>query len=210
MKKINTTVPRYQQFAAEIAATIVSGEFKEGDRVFARSSLATRYGVSSETARRAISILQDLGIVEATKGSGVVIVSFEKASDFAQHFKEITSISDLHEDIIDSAQRQAEEMEYFNEKLNRLVQQTERFHMLNIFTPYKIKITKETPYLNKTISEISFWQNTFATIVAKKKGEDLMISPGPYAALEEGDYYYFIGDQDCFGRVKKFLYPKEN
>ena len=51
--------PRYQQIAADIAAKIAGGEYKIGDKIFARSSLASQYHVSSETARRAICVLCD-------------------------------------------------------------------------------------------------------------------------------------------------------
>ena len=36
------------------------------------------------------------------------------------------------------------------------------------------------------------------------------MSPGPYAVLRENDVFYFIGDEGCYERVKKFLYPVED
>jgi len=54
--KFKITSPRYQQIAADVAAKIVDGHYKVGDKIYARSSLASQYGVSSETARRAICV----------------------------------------------------------------------------------------------------------------------------------------------------------
>ncbi|WP_369074759.1 cation:proton antiporter regulatory subunit, partial [Klebsiella pneumoniae] len=34
--------------------------------------------------------------------------------------------------------------------------------------------------MGKTAAETKFWQNTGATIVAIKRGDELIISPGPY------------------------------
>lgn len=53
---------RYQQIAADVAGKIVSGGYKEGERIFARSALSVHYGVSPETSRRAIALLADLGL----------------------------------------------------------------------------------------------------------------------------------------------------
>lgn len=51
---IKISTPQYQQIAADIAAKIVDGRYDLGEKIYARSSLASQYNVSSETARRAI------------------------------------------------------------------------------------------------------------------------------------------------------------
>ena len=33
------------------------------------------------------------------------------------------------------------------------------------------------------------------------------MSPGPYAVLRDNDIFYFVGDESCYERVNKFLYP---
>ena len=72
-KKMQIKQPRYQLIAEDIATKIVERKYVVGEKIYARSSLASQYGVSPETTRRAIAVLQDLNIVEATKGSGVEI-----------------------------------------------------------------------------------------------------------------------------------------
>lgn len=202
--------PRYQQIAADIAAKIVSLDYKVGDKIYARSSIASQYGVSSETARRAICVLDDLNIVESTKGSGVVIKSCEEASKFVKQFKDIQTVSHLKQDLVQSMERQKKEMAFFQNCLSDLIDQTDRFRSFNPFIPFQITITKETPYLNKNISDMNFWHNTLATIIAIKRNDTLLMSPGPYASFLEGDLYYFIGDEECQERVREFLYPNSN
>ena len=68
-RKSKDGMPRYQQIALDIATQIVKQQYKVGDRIYARSSLASKYHVSPETARRAICLLADMDIVEAEKGS---------------------------------------------------------------------------------------------------------------------------------------------
>ncbi|MBH1941963.1 GntR family transcriptional regulator [Mobilitalea sibirica] len=199
--------PRYQQIAADIASKIVDRNYKVGDKIYARSSIASQYGVSSETARRAILVLSDLEIVEATKGSGVIIKSYDNALGFVRQYNDIQTVNHLKRDMLESVERQARELEYFNECLTKLIKKTDRFRSLNPFVPYDIKITEETPYLNLSVSEVNFWHNTSATIIAIKRNDTVLLSPGPYAKILPDDIVYFIGDENCFERVQKFLYP---
>lgn len=68
--------------------------------------MASQYGVSAETARRAIAVLQDLEIVEATKGSGVVIKSYEKAANYIKQFLDVQSIHQIQLEMLESIDRQ--------------------------------------------------------------------------------------------------------
>ncbi len=199
--------PRYQQIAADIASKIANKQYQIGDKIYARSSIASQYGVSPETARRAICILTDLGIVESEIGSGVTIKSYEKAHEFIRHYQDIQTVNKLKQDIQESMERQSRELEFFNSSLNKLIERTDRFRSSNPFTPYEVEITEGTPFLNKTISESNFWHNTMATIIAIRREQDLILSPGPYALFLSKDILYFIGDENCDERVKKYLYP---
>lgn len=205
--KFKITSPRYQQIAADVAAKIVDGHYKVGDKIYARSSLASQYGVSSETARRAICVLSDLKIVDTSKGSGVTIKSYENAIKFIKQYNDINTINNLKQDIIDSVDRQKKEIKYLYGCLSDLIDKTDRFRSVNPFTPFQIEITSATPYINKSASDINFWHNTSATIIAIKRNDSLLMSPGPYAVFQENDIFYFVGDENCIYRVKKYLYP---
>jgi len=205
--KFKITNPRYQQIAADVAAKIVDGHYKVGDKIYARSSLASQYGVSSETARRAICVLSDLNIVDTSKGSGVTITSYENAIKFIKQYNDITTINNLKEDIIDSVERQKKEIKFLYGRLSDLIDKTDRFRSVNPFMPFQIEITSATPYINKSVSDINFWHNTSATIIAIGRNDSLLMSPGPYATFQENDIFYFIGDENCIDRVKKYIYP---
>lgn len=205
--KIKVSAPVYQQIAADIAAKIVERRYHVGDKLYARSALASQYSVSPETARRAIAVLSDLEIVTVVKGSGVVIRSYDNAVRFVQQFMEIKSVYDLKKNILDSLGRQRKETEYMTEAISEILDKTERFQAFNPFIPFEIEITLKTPYLNLSISDINFWHYTAATIMGIRRGDTMMISPGPYAVLCEGDVVYYCGDTDCQARVQNFLYP---
>ena len=206
-KKIKIVSPVYQQIAADIASKIANGVYQVGEKIYARSVLASQYGVSSETARRAMCILSDLDIVDTTRGSGVIIRSTENAIKFVKQYDDIKTVNDFKNNILNSLERQKKESDYLKEQLVELINKTERFKSINPFMPFEIRISKETPYIEKTVAEINFWHNTSATIICIKRNECLEMSPGPYAVLRENDIFYFVGDESCYDRVNKFLYP---
>lgn len=206
-KKTKITNPRYQQIATDIASKIIDGQYRVGEKIYARSSIASQYGVSSETARRAILILSDLDIVDTTKGSGVVIKSFENALKFVKQYTEIQTIQNLRNEIVNSVGRQSSELNYFNECLTKLIDYTDRFRSINPFMPVEIEINNTTPYLNQSVQDVNFWHNTGATIIAIKRDQALILSPGPYVSFLEGDIIYFVGDENSLLRVKSFMYP---
>ena len=204
---LKITSPRYQQIAADLAAKIAQGHYRVGEKIYARSALASQYGVSAETARRAICVLADLQIVEAEKGSGVTIKSYQKAAEFVRQYGDIRTVDDLKQSLLQSVCRQQKEMQHFNQCLSDLMEKTDRLRSGNPFAPYRVEIRGSSPYLNRSVSEINFWHHTAATIVAIRRGDSLLLSPGPYAVLTEHDVFYFIGDRDCPERVNQFLYP---
>ena len=209
-KKAHIANPRYHQIATDIASKIVDKQYKEGDKIYARSSIASQYGVSSETARRAICILSDLDIVITTKGSGVIIKSYDNALKFVRQYNDVQTVKYLKKDLLDSVERQSKELGFFNDCLTKLIERTDRFRSINPFAPFEIEITEHMPLINKSIAELNFWHNTTATIIAIKRDQNILLSPGPYAILMPQDTIYFIGDENCFERVKRYLYPEEH
>ncbi|MEO4054803.1 GntR family transcriptional regulator [Solibacillus sp. CAU 1738] len=204
-KKLEIKQPKYQTIAEDIASKIVEKKYIVGEKIYARSSLASQYGVSAETARRAIAVLQDLEIVEATKGSGVIITSYENAAKFVHRLEGVQSIKSLQTTLQQSIKKQMIELTTLQETTEELINRTNRFRSINPFVPFQLEITLNCPYLSKSISEMNFWQNTRATIVGIRKNDHLILSPGPYATLDIGDVIYFIGDEQSLVNAQQFL-----
>lgn len=207
--KNKLVIPRYQQIAVELAARIASEEYQVGEKIYARSSLASQYAVSPETARRAICVLCDLGIVSSEKGSGVTIKSQKKAADFISQYSKRQTIDTIKENLLQSVARQRKEMDTLNECLKDLIETSDHFRSMNPFMPFEIRITDQCVYLNKTVSEIQFWQHTGATVLAVRREDTVLKSPGPYIALLEYDILYFLTQDDSSQRVKDYLYPPQ-
>ena len=144
-KEKTGNIPKYEQIAADIAYQIVEGTYKEGEKIYARSSIGSRYNVSSETARRAVCVLADWDIVEVEKNSGVIITSILNAKNFLSQHQQTQSIYSLKSKIMDSVERQKQENKELQKHLTELIEQIECYRATNPFIPHELIISEETP-----------------------------------------------------------------
>lgn len=206
MSRTRIESPVYQQIAVDLAVKIASGKYQEKERIRGRSTLASYYNVSPETIRKAVYILEDVGIVTIHQGIGIEVASAEKAREFQEKYSNIYNLNSLKKELLDLLHQHQEQERLLKEKVNDLIDSTERFQNVNPFIPFELVITRDMKYLGKTASEINFWQNTMATIIAIKRNDRLILSPGSYATLKEGDIWYLIATEESFNRVKSFLH----
>lgn len=207
--KNRVSLPRYQQIAVEIAERVVEGRYQVGEKIHARSTLASNFNVSPETARKAINVLVDLEIMEVRHGSGAYVSSKENAQKFVEKYRNVQSVKEIQQEIADSIDRQRQELTNFSELLEALVNQTKQVHDISPFIPYELKITEKALHLEKSIVELNIWQVTGATVVAIQTETELLLSPGPYAKLSIGNVVYFVGSELSFQRMQNFFYPNE-
>ncbi len=208
--KKQVTLPRYQQIAVEIAERIVEGRYQVGEKLHARSTLATTFNTSPETTRKAINVLVDLEIMEVRHGSGAYVISKEKAQKFVDKYQSVLSIKEIQQEIAAGIKRQQEELNQFSKLLQVLTRQTKDVPEISPFVPYQLKLTKNAQHLEKSIVELNVWQVTGATIVAIQTATETLLSPGPYAKVSEGNTLYFVGSELSYQRMQNFFYPDES
>jgi len=208
--KKKVALPRYQQIAVAIAERIVENRYQVGQKIHARSTLASNFNVSPETARKAINVLVDLEIMDVRHGSGAYIASKEKAQAFVEQYQDVQSIQEIRQDILDSVERQQQELDNFSDLLNTLVQQTKKVHHMSPFVPFELQLTEQAQHFEKSINELNVWQATGATIIAIQTTEELLLSPGPYAKFSAGNTIYFVGNELALQRMTNFFYPTDH
>jgi GntR family transcriptional regulator len=67
---------KYRLIADELRAAINSGTYGPGDRLPGENALMSRYGVARMTARQALAVLQNEGLMTTRKGAGVFVRDF--------------------------------------------------------------------------------------------------------------------------------------
>lgn len=210
MPNNSTLKPIYQKIAIDIANRIVSGDLALGDKLYGRSSLASKYNVSPETVRRSISLLSDMDIVKVTKGSGIVISSVDNCLKFIDKFKDIDSISSIKKSIVDLLEKKKEIDKNIEYSIEELVDYSSRFKNSNPFIPYEFEISSEMSIIDKTISQTKFWQNTGATIIGIRRDDKLILSPGPKTVFKDNDIFIVICHENSYARIKEFLNKNVN
>ena len=64
-------------------------------------------------------------------------------------------------------------------------------------------------WLGKSIGELQFWQSTGGTIVAIRRGQTVILSPGPYAELYGGDVIILVGSPSAAEAAHRLVTTKE-
>lgn len=205
MGEVRVSGPRYQQVAVDIAAKIASRQYQVGERLYARSLLSSAYSVSPETARRAVAVLADLGIVKATRGSGVEILSWEAAKKFLRQYEDVETLTARRRKTLTHLSQLYQQAEELKKEVQGLVEYTEQFQWSNPFVPYESTVQPGASCIGQSLRDLNFWQNTGATVVAVRHGDQLVLSPGPHQGLDQGDMVYFVGNESSVQRVAHLL-----
>ena len=196
---------RYQEIALDIANMIYKENFKEGDRLHGRSTLAGIYNVSPETIRRAIKLLEDVDVVKSYRGSGITILSKDKAFKYINKFKNIESVASHKATLATLIEQQKELNNEIEATIDKIVDYASRYSNTTAITPYEIEVTEKCTFIGKSIGGVSFWQHTGGTIVGIRRDNDTILSPGPYSTFELGDVLLVIGEEKVYNAVKMFL-----
>ena len=89
----------------------MENRYEVGQKVHARSTLASNFNVSPETARKAINVWSMLGIMDVPSWERrVICASKEKAQSFLDQYKDVQSIQEIRKDILESVERQQQEL----------------------------------------------------------------------------------------------------
>lgn len=201
----NSTAPMYQKIALDIANAIYKGHYTEGERLHGRSTLASRYNVSSETIRRAIKLLEDVDVVESVKGSGITILSKEQAFKYINKFKNIESVLSYKTKLKSLYENKDSIENEILQTIESIIKYTNKLSNTTSITPFEIEITENSKVIGKSIGEVRFWQYTGATIIGIRREGETILSPGPYANFQLGDVILIIGEEMVYDSVMLFL-----
>lgn len=202
-------MPRYMKIAVDIATRIYNGYICEGEKLRGRSILAGEYNVSPETIRKAMKLLEDKGVVDVNKGSGIIVRSVEQAHEFIKSSREKESLSSLKatmKNLIQDRNNLEKKIQDINEKI---IDNAYRFRNIDLIDVIEIQIKQESPIVGKTIGDIEFWKNTGATIIGVKRDDDIIISPGPYLEFKKEDKILVVGNEGVEEKIQKFLSSKD-
>ena len=206
-----TVVPsQYLQIALDLARRIAKGELAEGSRVYGRSVMASEYNVSPETIRRALRLLADMKVVEVKTQSGAVVLSADSARRYIENFEESADVRVLRQQLKELMAEYADLSRRLSDTVTALVKSRDTFAAAGEPLPnYEVPIPKGSPLIGQSIGALKFWQSTGGTIVAIRRGQTVILSPGPYAELYDGDVLVLVGSPAAVEAAHNLIAPKE-
>ena len=201
---------QYLQIALDLATRIAKGELAEGQRIYGRSVMASEYNVSPETIRRSLWLLSDMKVVEVKPQSGAVVLSSDNAKRYIETFQESAKADSLRRQV-NALMEEAEEVhKRLSDAMAAFMKAQETFEAANQPLPnYEVTVPKDSPLIGKNIGELKFWQSTGSTIVAIRRGQTVILSPGPYAELYGGDVIVLVGTPEAVQAAHSLVTSKE-
>ena len=195
---------QYLQIALDLATRIAQGELTEGSRIYGRSVLASEYGVSPETIRKALRLLADMKVVDVKPQSA------DSARRYIENFSEDADIHSLRLQLKALLAESAEVNRRMADTVSALVKGQDTFAAAGQPLPnYEVPVPKDSPLIGKSIGELKFWQSTGGTIVAIRRGQTVILSPGPYAELYSGDVIILVGSPSAAEAAHRLVTTKE-
>lgn len=201
------TVPsQYLQIAVDVATRVANGDLEEGCRLFGRSMMASEYSVSPETIRRALRLLADMKVIDVKPQSGAVVLSRDNAKRYIENFGENADSRTLRRQMHEILEEYSDLNHRLADVSAALIQSRETFASAAEPLPnYEVSIPPDSPLIGKSIGTLKFWQSTGGTIVAIRRRQKVILSPGPYAELYDGDVIVLVGPPAAAEAARKFV-----
>lgn len=207
--RVETGQSRYEQIALDIAQKIVRGEFRIGQKLSGRSLLAGTYNVSPETIRRSIALLQNIGVVEAITGSGIIIRSSLLAKEYMEEYNERQEVLNLRNKISTLMnQRKALDAE-LEKELSRFLEYS--FQKASILQQIEeVVVSPDSWVVGKTIADTDIRHHTGTTIVTINRDGKEILSPPANLELKAEDVLVIVGTSGARQRLKNLIREKTN
>ena len=201
---------QYLQIALDLATRIAKGELAEGSRIYGRSVMASEYNVSPETIRRALRLLADMKVVEVKPQSGAKVPSADSARRYIENFEEGADVHAMRAQLKSLLEEYDQLSRRLTETVTALIKSRETFAAAGEPLPnYEVPVPKDSPLIGKSIGALKFWQSTGGTIVAIRRGQTVILSPGPYAELYGGDIIVLVGSPAAAAAAHHLVSAKE-
>ena len=201
---------QYLQIALDLATRIAKGELAEGSRIYGRSVMASEYNVSPETIRRALRLLADMKVVEIKPQSGAIVLSADSARRYIKNFEEGADVHAMRAQLKSLLEEYDQLSRRLTETVTALIKSRETFAAAGEPLPnYEVPVPKDSPLIGKSIGALKFWQSTGGNIVAIRRGQTVILSPGPYAELYGGDIIVLVGSPAAAEAAHHLVSAKE-
>lgn len=191
---MNSKEARYQSIAYEIAKRITDKRIEEGQKLRGRSILASEFEVSSETIRKAMRLLSNIGVVEVRQRSGIYVISRNAAEMYVEQYRKQNEAYRLFSDTQELLEESERIQKLLQKHIKRLLETSK--NEVFPFDFFTVKLKESDHNLNQSLKDIKFWNETNGLVLAIEADGELYQAPNPSMPLEAGMSLYVLGDSD--------------
>lgn len=195
---------RYQEIALDIAHSIVMSEYREGERIHGRSTLAGRYNVSPETIRRAIAILQNAGVVMVNQGIGITVTSKAQAEKFLRAFDQKTEVHVFLDELKGFMETRRQIDLKIEGHLNKILLYSDRM-MSRWMDVAEVEVGQDAEAAGKTLTQLKIRERTGLTVVAVVRNGIEEFSPNSGFVIKGGDILLVVGSEQGREKLQEIL-----
>ncbi len=199
---------RYQTIAYEIAKRIVAGKLDEGDKMRGRSMLAGEFEVSSETIRKAMRLLANLGVVQVKQRSGIYVLSRNAAEMYVEQYRSQSEAHKLFSDTLELLEESERIQSVLQRRIKRLLETAKSDVFPFDFFTLRLRDTDKN--LGKSLKALKFWGETHGLVLAIEAEGQLYQAPNPNMPLEAGMILYVLGDENVKKKTLSLFKPEED
>ena len=152
-----------------------------------------------------MKLLKDMHIVDIKQNSGAFVLSAENAKEYVAKFGEQNNIRSMQKKLINLIEQQKNTNQQIIDIADSILRINEKFSETNPFNNYEVVIPTNSGIIGHTLGELNFWQETRATVIAIRRGDQIILSPGPYVLFEAEDTIIFVGDISSIKAVTDFI-----
>lgn len=201
MNLVSEELPRsrsakYIKIAVDIATCIARGEYREGQKILGRSSLAGRYNVSPETIRRALAVLEEKKIVKLQPGVGVIVISHAAAEDYLAEYGQRQILEDIQKDLYfyleERRKLDLKIAQLTDELLEYTFKMATRFQRIHEF-----RVEAESPLVGKSLKEADFRTRTGGTILSIHRNGKEIVSPNADTVIKKNDVLTVVAPEEA-------------
>lgn len=114
----------YEAIAVSIAKFIQRHQLKKGDSLEYMVVLANQFGVSRETVRHGLKLLDAHGVVSIHHGRSCQVKSLENAKEYINKVREEIEIRQIYQKITDMIDQQESDLDQLKQLVDHLSQKT--------------------------------------------------------------------------------------
>lgn len=188
----------------DLAHAIMMGEYHEGEKILGRSTLAGRYNVSPETIRRAIAILQNVGVVMVNQGVGITVTSKAMAEKFFKSFDQKGEIQSFLEDLRQLMDQRRQNDLKIESHLNKFQGYVDRI-MSRWLDVGEIEVGKDSSAIGKTLRELQIRERTGTTVIAVIRDGLEQFSPEAGFILRGEDVLLAAGSAEGQAKLRQLI-----